>query len=91
MRFGNLCIAAHNYKNGTFFSNLSELEAGDNIIIYDNKGKILNYEVYDVSKVKPSDLSPTTQDTNNLRIITLVTCDTNNDNYRTIVKAKEIT
>ena len=39
MKYGNLCIAAHNYKDGTFFSNISELEIGDIITIYDNLRK----------------------------------------------------
>lgn len=40
---GNLCIAAHNYKNNTFFSNLSKLEIGDIIEISDNSRK--NYKI----------------------------------------------
>lgn len=39
MKYGNLCIAAHNYKNDTFFSNISKLEIGDLITIYDNLRK----------------------------------------------------
>ena len=30
------------------------------------------------------------KDTNNLKVITLVTCDSLNNKYRTIVKAKEL-
>ena len=40
--------------------------------------------------MEPNDLSCTSQDTNGLRIITLITCDTVNDSYRTVVKAEEI-
>lgn len=39
MRFGNLCIAGHNYKNESFFSNLSKLKIGDIIEIHDNNRK----------------------------------------------------
>lgn len=53
-------------------------------------GVYVEYKVYDIYKAKQNDLSCINQDTNGLRIITLITCDTMDDNYRTIVKAKEI-
>lgn len=90
MKYGNLCIAAHNYKNETFFSNISKLKNGSSIEIYDTFGNHLNYEVYDIYKLEQSDLSCISQDTNNLKIVTLITCDSINDNYRTVVKAKEV-
>ena len=62
---------------------------GDLIKIYDNYGIVLEYKIYDIYKVKSSDISCTSQETNGLRIITLVTCDSLDDNYRTIVVAKE--
>ena len=89
MKFGNLCIAGHNYKNGTFFSNLSKLEIGDIIKIYDNYQICLEYEIYNIYKVKHDDMSCINQDTNGLRIITLITCDNIDDNFRIIVVAKE--
>jgi LPXTG-site transpeptidase (sortase) family protein len=52
-------------------------------------GKILEYSVYDIYKSEQTDISCTNQDTNGLKIITLITCDSINDNYRIIVKAKE--
>lgn len=87
---GNLCIAAHNYKNGTFFSDISKLTNGDVITIYDISGKSVNYEVYDIFRVKPNELDPIRQNTDNSRIVTLITCDSINDSFRAIVKAKEI-
>ena len=87
---GNLCIAAHNYKNGTFFSDISKLINGDVITIYDISGKSVNYEVYDIFRVKPNELDPIRQNTDNSRIVTLITCDSINDSFRTIVKAKEV-
>lgn len=87
---GNLCIAGHNYKNDTFFSNISKLSRYDVIKIHDIQGNTINYEVYDVYKTKQTDLSCINQDTNDLKIITLITCDSNNDSFRTIVKAREI-
>ncbi len=85
---GNLCIAGHNYKNDTFFSNISTLVSGDIITIYDTSQNSYDYIVYDVYKSRSDNLECISQDTNGLKIITLVTCDTINDNYRTIVKAK---
>lgn len=90
IKYGNLCIAAHNYKNETFFSNISKLENGDIIDIYNNNKNVKHYKVYDIYRVEPNDLSCINQDTNGLRIITLITCDTANDKFRTVVKAEEI-
>ena len=89
-QIGNLCIAAHNYKNNTFFSNLSNLINGDIITIYDTSGKSLDYIVYDVYKTHAKDTKCMNQNTHNKKIITLVTCDSIDNNFRTIVKAKEI-
>lgn len=86
---GNLCIAGHNYKNNTFFSDISKLNYGDIIKIYDNKGKLQLYKTEEVYKTKQTDLSCTEQNTDNLKVITLITCDNINDNFRTIVKATE--
>ncbi len=91
MRYGNLCIAAHNYKNDTFFSNISKLETNDKIKITDNFGITLEYETYDIKKANQNDLSCINQATNSLREITLITCDSSNDNFRIIVKAREKT
>ena len=66
---GNLCIAAHNYKNGTFFSDISNLVNGDIITIYDRNGGIIDYIVYDIFKTSPQDLSCINQYTYNLRIL----------------------
>ncbi len=87
---GNLCIAGHNYKNDTFFSNLFKLEKGDKIKIYDNQKKEITYEVFSTYTISQDDLSCINQDTGNLKIITLVTCDSKNDKLRNIVRAIEI-
>jgi len=87
---GNLCIAAHNYKNSTFFSNLSSLVNGDIIRIYDTNNFAVDYFVYQVYTTSANDLSCIRQDTNNLKVITLITCDALDNKYRNIVKAKEL-
>ena len=54
---GNLCIAAHNYKNDTFFSKISTLVNGDIITIYDINGQYIDYVVYEVYTSNSKDLS----------------------------------
>ena len=87
---GNLCIAAHNYKNNTFFSNLSNLKNGDIVSIHDISGNSVDYIVYKVYTTDSKDTECMNQNTNKSRVITLITCDTLDNNFRTIVKAKEI-
>ena len=86
---GNLCIAGHNYVDYKFFSRLNELELEDNITIFGLDGVSKDYTIYDMYEIKPSDTSCTSQDTNNLRIITLITCN-NVNGKRLVVQAKEI-
>lgn len=86
---GNLCIAGHNYVDYKFFSRLNELELGDNITIFGLDGVSKDYTIYDMYEIKPSDTSCTSQDTNNLRIVTLITCN-NVNGKRLVVQAKEI-
>lgn len=50
-------------------------------------GKI-EYEVYDLYKVEPEDVSCLSQETNNTKEVTLITC-TSNSKQRIIVKARE--
>lgn len=87
---GNLCIAAHNYKNDKFFSQISNLVNGDIITIYDVYKNAVDYVVYDVYTVEATDTNCMNQYTNYSRVVTLVTCDSQDNNYRTIVKAKEL-
>ena len=85
---GNFCIVGHNYRSSKFFSNVPELENGDIIEITDLTDRTLQYEVYDKYVVNPSDTSCTTQRTNGMKEITLITC-TDDSKYRVIVKARE--
>lgn len=85
---GNLCIAAHNYDDGKFFSNLFKLTIGDIIEIKDPLGNTVYYSIYDKYETTHNDIACTTQDTNGYREITLVTCNNLNGN-RLIIKAKE--
>ena len=85
---GNLCIAGHNYVDYKFFSRLNELELGDNITIFGLNGVSKDYTIYDMYEIRPSDTSCTSQDTNNLRIVTLITCN-NVNGKRLVVQAKD--
>lgn len=84
---GNLCIAGHNYNNGSFFSNIPNLSIGDIIIITDLHNREFFYTVYDKYEISAKDTNCTSQDTNGQKEITLVTCNNFTGN-RVIVKAK---
>ncbi len=86
---GNLCIAGHNYVDYKFFSRLNELEINDQITIYDLNGNSLNYSIYDIYEATYNDTSCTFQNTNNMKLVTLVTCN-NVNGKRLVVHAKAI-
>ena len=85
---GNLCIAAHNYNDTRFFSKIHQLNLNDSINIYDENGNMVKYLVYDKYTIEATDTKCTSQDTNGLREITLLTCN-NRTGYRLVVKARE--
>ncbi len=87
---GNLCIIGHNYKNSKFFSKVPTLVTGDIVEITDLSGKTLQYSVYDIYTVDPSDTRCTSQLTQGKKEITLITC-TNDTKQRVIVKCAEVT
>ena len=87
-QIGNLCIAAHNYDDNRFFSNLYKLDMGDTIKIHDLNNVIINYYVYDKFEIKSNNTDCTSQNTKGKREITLVTCNNINKN-RIVIKAKE--
>lgn len=89
-KVGNFCVAGHNYyKRKNMFYNLKKLKNGDSIYLTDTKDTCLEYQVYNISKVQPENISCLSQDTNGNREITLITC-TSDSKQRIIVKAKEI-
>lgn len=85
---GNFCIVGHNYRSDKFFSHVPELRIGNNIEITDLSGRTIVYKVYDKYVVEPDDTDCTTQRTNGLKEITLITC-TDDSKQRVIVKARE--
>lgn len=86
---GNICIAGHNYNNTMFFSQLSLLEAGDEIYLYDNYETKYVYSVLKFYEVNESDLSPIFDYQPSSKELTLVTCNNLNHN-RLIVKARPL-
>lgn len=86
---GNLCLAGHNFNDGTFFSNLSLLEVGDIISISFWDSTTYQYALYKKYETDFNDISCTLQETNGKREITLVTCNNFTGN-RMIFKACEI-
>lgn len=86
---GNFCIVGHNYRSDKFFSHVPKLQIGAEIEITDLSGQTLVYKVYDKYVVEPENTDCTTQRTNGLKEITLITC-TNDSKQRVIVKAREL-
>ena len=82
-----MCIAGHNFDNDTLFSNLTRLEIGDKIRLYNLSGNRVLYTVYDKFEIVPSDTSCTRQD-NRVKEITLITCN-NKNKKRLVIKAKK--
>ena len=85
---GNFCITGHNYKKENMFSELINLQKGDEIYLTDNKNGKFTYTIYDIYKVRPNDTECLEPDEENRRELTLVTC-TSYGNYRLIIKAYE--
>ena len=86
---GNYCIVGHNYKSGKMFGKLSQMKSGDTIKLTDLSGKTLEYKVYDRYVVDPEDVACTSQITNGLKEVTLITC-TNGGKQRLIIKCREV-
>lgn len=85
---GNLVLWGHNYKNGTFFSDIGKLTTGAKIYIKDTSGTKLEYQVYNSYETTDSDMTYATRETNGAREITLSTC-SNEAGKRIIVYAKQ--
>lgn len=87
---GNLCVAGHNAPyNKNMFRDLKDLTIGERLYIIDNKIGKVEYEVYDIYKVFPEDVSCLLQETNGQKEVTLITC-TNDSTQRRIIKAREV-
>lgn len=76
---GNCCITGHNMEG--HFKELKHLSIGDTFYIIDkeNKEKV-TYEIYDMYTVFPTELDCLSQETNNRREVTLITCNPRGSN-----------
>ena len=85
---GNTVLVAHNYRNGTFFSNNKKLVIGDKIYITDATGRKKENNVYNTYTTSDMDFSYATRDTNGKREISLSTC-TTDASKRLVIWARE--
>lgn len=85
---GNYCIAGHNYNKKNMFNHLIDLKVGDSLFLSNNESGIVEYEIYDIYKVKPQNVEPLSQNTNGKREVTLITC-VNYSQNRLVIKATE--
>ena len=86
---GNIVLAGHNYRDGSFFSNNKRLQKGDKIYITDTSGETVEYEIYKKYETSTSDSSYMNRDTEGRREISLTTC-TDDTTARLIIWAKEV-
>ncbi len=61
---GNTVLAAHNYRNGTFFSNNKNLVVGDKVYITDQSGQKIEYTIYKTYITTDSDFDYAIRNTN---------------------------
>ncbi len=87
---GNLCIAGHNYDNYKFFSKVTDLKVGDEIIIHNIDGNKLSYKIYKIYEVRAKDLSPLESSKDIKKQVTLITCNNFNSSTRIIIKASAL-
>lgn len=87
-KVGNTVLVAHNYRNGTFFSNNKKLVVGDKIYITDATGKKVEYTIYKTYQADEMDFSYSTRNTNGKREISLSTC-TTDATKRLVIWARE--
>lgn len=85
---GNTVIVAHNYRNGTFFSNNKKLVVGDKIYITDSTGKKVEYTIYKTYITGEMDFSYATRNTDGKKEISLSTC-TTDASKRLVIWARE--
>lgn len=86
---GNTVIVGHNYRNKLFFSDNKKLVKGDIIIIIDQTGTSISYEIYDTFITQLSDTDYIRRDTEGRREISLSTCTDDSNDDRLIILARE--
>ena len=87
--YGNLSLAGHNNYNGTMFGKTKNLKIGDVVELTDLNNQTIQYQIYDIFKTDPNDVTILETKDEAIREVTLITC-TNGNRERLILKAKEI-
>lgn len=87
--YGNLSLAGHNNYNGTMFGKTKNLKIGDIVELTDLNNQTVQYQIYDIFKTDPNDVTILETKDETIREVTLITC-TNGNRERLILKAKEI-
>lgn len=87
--YGNLSLAGHNNYNGTMFGKTKNLKIGDVVELTDLNNQTIQYQIYDIFKTDPNDVTILETKDEAIREVTLITC-TNGNRERLILKAKEL-
>lgn len=87
--YGNLSLAGHNNYNGTMFGKTKNLKIGDIVELTDLDNQTVQYQIYDIFKTDPNDVTILETKDEAIREVTLITC-TNGNRERLILKAKEL-
>lgn len=85
---GNTVILGHNYRNSLFFSDNDKLSTGDEVLITDQSGTTITYEIYRIYQADQSEADYMIRDTENKREISLSTC-TDDSKARIVIWARE--
>ena len=86
--YGNLSLAGHNNYNGTMFGKTKNLKVGDIVELTDLNNQTIQYQIYDIFKTDPNDVTILETKDKTIREVTLITC-TNGNRERLILKAKQ--
>ena len=84
---GNLVVLGHNYKNGSHFGRLDELQAGTSLYLTDLAGNRVEYEIYDIETIAPTAFSEL-EEYEGEAGLTLVTCK-NSGNDRQVFRCRQ--
>ena len=85
---GNVVLAGHNYKNGTFFSNNKNLKENDKVYVTDIDGSRKTYKIASIQILSPEEFSFVQEDTGGKCVVWLSTC-TDDVQNRIIIKCVE--
>lgn len=86
--FGNVSLAGHNNYDGTMFGKNKKLKIGDIVELTDLSGTTIQYEIKEIFKTDPNDVTILQTADSKIREVTLITC-TNGRAERLIIKAIE--